>query len=346
MAATGHKDSNKDHICDNGCGVYQGIHADGNDADHLCDYGCSVTLSEHSYTSVVTKPSCTEKGFTTHTCACGHSYTDSYVDKIAHSFTNYISDGNATTESDGTKTAICDYGCGAKDTVTDEGSKITVSDITSDKHTVSNGYISKINVGTTAADLLKNINEAEYVIILKDGNQVEADAQLATGMVVQLKVGDKVVKEVEIVIAGDTSGDGKITVTDMISVKSHVLKKSTLDGANAQAADVSGDGVISITDFIQIKSHILGKSTIKPTTVETTTQYENTEKTVTLSEVDAVTEPAQDTAAEEIVIIKEVLKETTEQVSVPVSNYICKEFLVPGKKSSLGVQAYHKERYV
>ena len=52
-----------------------------------------------------------------------------------HSFVNYISDGNATCETDGTKTAQCDYdGCTATDTVTDEGSRLghSFSDYISD----------------------------------------------------------------------------------------------------------------------------------------------------------------------------------------------------------------------
>lgn len=40
-----------------------------------------------------------------------------------HSFGEYVSDGNATCISDGTKTAVCSI-CGAKDTVTDEGSRV------------------------------------------------------------------------------------------------------------------------------------------------------------------------------------------------------------------------------
>ena len=41
-----------------------------------------------------------------------------------HSFTNYVSDNNATCMADGTKTAHCDtVGCNAIDTVTDEGTK-------------------------------------------------------------------------------------------------------------------------------------------------------------------------------------------------------------------------------
>ena len=78
---------------------------------------------EHDYESIVTHPTCTEKGYTTYTCACGDSYVDDYLDAVGHSFTNYISDGNATLESDGTKTAKCDR-CDVTDTVVDAGSKL------------------------------------------------------------------------------------------------------------------------------------------------------------------------------------------------------------------------------
>ena len=38
----------------------------------------------HSYEAVVTAPTCTEKGYTTHTCVCSDSYVDSYVDELGH----------------------------------------------------------------------------------------------------------------------------------------------------------------------------------------------------------------------------------------------------------------------
>ena len=40
----------------------------------------------HDYTSVTTAPTCTEQGYTTHTCYCGECYVDSYVDALNHSF--------------------------------------------------------------------------------------------------------------------------------------------------------------------------------------------------------------------------------------------------------------------
>ena len=38
----------------------------------------------HSYVATVTNPTCTDRGYTTHTCTCGDSYTDSYVDALGH----------------------------------------------------------------------------------------------------------------------------------------------------------------------------------------------------------------------------------------------------------------------
>ena len=80
-----------------------------------------IPMLTHSYESVVTAPTCTEKGYTTHTCAdCGDSYVDTYIDALGHSFKEYVSDKNATCTADGTKTAKCER-CEATDTITDAG---------------------------------------------------------------------------------------------------------------------------------------------------------------------------------------------------------------------------------
>ena len=93
-----------------------------------CSCGGSYTESiakiSHSYKATVTKPTCTEKGYTTHKCGvCGDSYKDSYVAATGHSYGNYKSNGDATCTKDGTKTGSCSA-CGAKNTVTDAGSAL------------------------------------------------------------------------------------------------------------------------------------------------------------------------------------------------------------------------------
>lgn len=44
----------------------------------------------HNYSSVITPPTCTSKGYTTHSCSCGDSYEDTYVNMIPHSYQNGV----------------------------------------------------------------------------------------------------------------------------------------------------------------------------------------------------------------------------------------------------------------
>lgn len=246
--------------------VYYPTHEESWQAVSGNPYGGEITWAsacDHSFTSVFTPPTCEEKGYSTFTCAlCGYSYQDLFVDALGHSFTNYISDGNATVDADGTKTAHCDRGCGATDTIADEGSRL-YGGITSDVYTIDEETLHAVPVGTTAADFRENIHQ-KSIRILKNGQQISDSTSIATGMVVQLLTEDRVVGAWVIIVTGDVNGDGSLSVTDMLSVKAHLLKKTLLDGIFAQAADTSGDHAISITDFIQIKAHILGKSQVIP----------------------------------------------------------------------------------
>ena len=66
-----------------------------------------VEAHEHSYTAVVTPPTCTEKGYTTHTCACGDSYVDTYTDALGHAWDN----GKVTKEPTATETGVKTFTC-------------------------------------------------------------------------------------------------------------------------------------------------------------------------------------------------------------------------------------------
>ena len=79
---------------------------------------------------------CTSDGTAAYwTCSvCGKMFSDAEgtteitepvaIAATGHSFTNYVSNGDATCTADGTKTASCDNGCGETDTVADEGSAL------------------------------------------------------------------------------------------------------------------------------------------------------------------------------------------------------------------------------
>ena len=65
------------------------------------------TAHEHSYTAVVTPPTCTEKGYTTHTCACGDSYVDTYTNALGHAWDG----GTVTKQPTATETGVRTYTC-------------------------------------------------------------------------------------------------------------------------------------------------------------------------------------------------------------------------------------------
>ena len=78
-----------------------------NDALKNANIHYNYVSHTHSYKAVVTAPTCTSKGYTTHTCACGDSYVDTYVDALGHAWDN----GKVTKEPTATETGIRTYTC-------------------------------------------------------------------------------------------------------------------------------------------------------------------------------------------------------------------------------------------
>ena len=127
-----------------------------------------------------------------HACSCGEK-----TEFAEHVFGEYVSNKDATTEKDGTKTRTCSV-CGCEDTVTDEGSKI--EGFVFVKGTTINGNeswtpFSSVFVrrrSLTIPDLIVSDHEVtrgEYKAVMgsdpstasaydKDGNELEGDAVL------------------------------------------------------------------------------------------------------------------------------------------------------------------------
>ncbi len=76
-----------------------------------------TTAHTHYYTATVTAPTCTAKGYTTHTCACGDSYVDTYTDALGHAWDNGKVTKQPTETETGTKTFTCTR-CGETKTET------------------------------------------------------------------------------------------------------------------------------------------------------------------------------------------------------------------------------------
>ena len=63
--------------------------------DNVLDFGTLAEVSaEHEYASVVTAPTCTEKGYTTYTCSCGDTYRGNEVDATGHTSGTPVTENN------------------------------------------------------------------------------------------------------------------------------------------------------------------------------------------------------------------------------------------------------------
>ena len=60
-------------------------------------------------------------------------------------------------------------------------------------------------------------------------------------------------------IPGDVTGDGDVTIADVVKVNRHVAGKITMTAAEQQAADVTGDGDVTIGDVVKLNRYVAGK---------------------------------------------------------------------------------------
>ena len=107
---------------------------------------------------------------------------------------------------------------------------------------------------------VSNIKNTYKDAKIKDSSGKEitsTSAVLATGYIVTING-----KEYDIVVLGDTSGDGKISELDYVKIKNKITGNSKMTGAYLDAADVNKSGTITELDYVKVKNHITGASKI------------------------------------------------------------------------------------
>ena len=67
------------------------------------------------------------------------------------------------------------------------------------------------------------------------------------------------IEVIEGIIKGDLTGDGKVTVFDLIMMRKHLVNNSISGTITALTADFNGDEEFSIADLVAINNFILGE---------------------------------------------------------------------------------------
>ena len=121
------------------------------------------------------------------------------------------------------------------------------------------GLISGINVGTTADSLANNLaSHGGLNISVFMTNGTPRNGILGTGDKITITSG-ATTEVLEVVVAGDTDGDGVMSAMDYVNIKNHIMESRSLGGAYLKAADVDNDGSISAVDYVNIKNYIMSQ---------------------------------------------------------------------------------------
>ena len=132
--------------------------------------------------------------------------------------------------------------------------------VTSSGYKYTSNYISGIAVGSDVSSIKANIESvggSNTVTIYNQSGSVVNNGIVATGYKIVINNSSNV-ETLEVIIRGDTSGDGVINALDLAQVQKNILGTYNLSGAYFLAGDTSGDGVINALDLAQVQKNILG----------------------------------------------------------------------------------------
>ena len=121
----------------------------------------------------------------------------------------------------------------------------------------TNGNLTGFVLGQDISKVINNIKTKTpnaTVKVLNSSNKEITSGVISTGQ--KISITTNKTESFNIVIYGDTNGDGKISTIDYSKIKAHIQNKSKLNGAYSISADTNKDGKISTIDYSKIKAHI------------------------------------------------------------------------------------------
>ena len=133
--------------------------------------------------------------------------------------------------------------------------------LTSDTYVIGN-TITGVEPGTTVDTFLAGFvcEGATLSVVNAAGSQ--KTGKVATGDRLAVYKDGALVGLIDVVIYGDISGDGAVTIVDLVRLNRHILNISKLSGSGLAAADVNRNGSVNIQDLVMINRHTLGIATI------------------------------------------------------------------------------------
>ena len=123
-------------------------------------------------------------------------------------------------------------------------------------------YITGMEPHTTVDEFLNNLKNERSNLQVYDSTETDIisdDVNIKTRYIVKLSINGTVYDQLVLVIKGDISGDGYVTVADINKSKNQISAKIEFDEIDKAAADINMDTYNTVADINKIKNYISGK---------------------------------------------------------------------------------------
>lgn len=135
----------------------------------------------------------------------------------------------------------------------------SILDVNFSDFKVSNGnYITNISPGTTVSSVIKSLQPKNIFGTTISGGLLDNGIdKVTTGTRITVKIND-VDTPYTVVVFGDVDGLPGIEIGDLATIKLHLLNQTLLSGDYFWAGDTMSRNRITVTDLLNVKKHIIG----------------------------------------------------------------------------------------
>ena len=168
-------------------------------------------------------------------------YNDGYVGNNTNNNENNNSNNNSSNNTNNNEVVITAVSLLNKINIKTNGSNITNFKYNT---SVSKLVSSLVSVGAT-----------NVVVTDAKGTKVSNSTKIGTGFKLTFDTSSEK-KTFTFIVQGDPSGDGIISILDLLKVQKHLKGSKKLTGVYLKAADTSGDNSVTILDLLKIQKHL------------------------------------------------------------------------------------------
>ena len=115
---------------------------------------------------------------------------------------------------------------------------------------------------TSLKDIIRRVSPSTKITVRDSAGNIKSTENLCTGYTVAFKTLLKEEQTRTVAVTGDVSGDGNVTILDLLKVQKHLLGSSSLSGPYKDAGDANFDSSVNLVDLLKIQKYLLGSGSL------------------------------------------------------------------------------------